>query len=91
MSLGVSAYKVVGAGHCYSVRRRDPWQPCERPPPGTITLKHFCGILTDPLLVLKGEEGMGKSQAQNGSKQQATCNASTLCVELHASNCPCPC
>ena len=28
---------------------------------------------------------MGKNQAQNGSKQQA--NATTLCEELHASNC----
>ena len=33
MSLGVGAYKVGGAGQCSSMRRRYPWQPCERPPP----------------------------------------------------------
>ena len=33
MSLGVGAYKVGGARQCSSMRRRYPWQPCERPPP----------------------------------------------------------
>ena len=33
MSLGVVACKVGGAGQCSSVRRRYPWQLCERPPP----------------------------------------------------------
>ena len=33
MSLGIGAYKVGGAGQCFSMRRRYPWQPCERPPP----------------------------------------------------------
>ena len=40
MSLGVGAYKVGGAGQCTSMRRRYPWQPCERPPPGTVTLNN---------------------------------------------------
>ena len=33
MSLGVVACKVGGAGQCSSVRRRYPWQLCERPSP----------------------------------------------------------
>ena len=40
MSLGASAYKVGGAGECSSMRRRYPWQPFERPPPGTVTLNN---------------------------------------------------
>ena len=61
MSLGVGAYEIGGAGHCSSMRRRYPWQPCKRPPPGTIAL---CTYLAHP-----HEEGRdGKNQAQNGSK-----------------------
>ena len=33
MSLGFGAYKVGGSGQCFSMRRRYPWQPCERRPP----------------------------------------------------------
>ena len=40
MSLGIGAYKVGGAGQCSSMRRRYPWQPCEQPPPGTVTLNN---------------------------------------------------
>ena len=40
MSLGTGAYKVGGAGKCSSMKRRYPWQPCERPLPGTITLNN---------------------------------------------------
>ena len=50
MSLGVGAYEVGGAGHYSSMRRRYPWQPCEWSPPGIIALKHFSGIVIDPVL-----------------------------------------
>ena len=72
MSLGIfsGAYKVGGARQCSSMRRRYPWQPCEQPPPGTVT-EQFSGILTDqylPSLYLKREEGMGKTKAQTGTQ-----------------------
>ena len=38
MSLGAGAYKVGGAGQCFSMRRRYPWKPFGQPPPGTVTL-----------------------------------------------------
>ena len=64
MSLGVGAYKVGGAGQCSSMRRRYPWQPCEQPPPGTVTLNNSVEYLPTQYLpspYLKREGGMGKN------------------------------
>ena len=88
MSLGIGAYKVVGAGQCSILRGRYPWQPCERPPPGTITLNNSVEYLpTNTYLALssRGREGKEKLKQKIARKQQAI--ATTLCKELQASNC----
>ena len=88
MSLGVGAYKVGGAGQCSSMRRRYPWQPCEQPPPGTVTLNNSVEYLPTQYLpspYLKREEGWEKPKHKLARKQQAI--ATTLCEELQASNC----
>ena len=88
MSLGAGAYKVGGARQCSSMRKRYPWQPCERPPPGTVTLNNSVEYLpTNTYLAhtSRGRAGWEKTKAQNGLKQQAI--ATTLCEELQASNC----
>ena len=88
MSLGVDAYKVGGAGRCSSMRRRYPWQPCERPPPGTVTLKiqwnTYRPILIWPITQEGGRDGK-KPKHKKARKQQAI--ATTLYEELQASNC----
>ena len=53
MSLSVGAYKVGGAGQCSNMRKRYPWQPCERPPPN------------QKLLVL--QKGGASEQGWNGT------------------------
>ena len=66
MSLGVGAYKLGGAGQCSNMRRRYSWQPCERPPPGTITLNDSVEYLpTNTYLAhtSRGGGGMGKNQS----------------------------
>ena len=88
MSLGTGAYKVGGAGQCSSMRRRYPWQPCERPTPGTVTLKNSVEYLpTNTYLAhnSRGREGWDKPKHKKVRKQQAI--ATTLCEELEASNC----
>ena len=85
MSLGAGAYKVGGAEQCFSMRKRYPWKPFGRPPPGTVTLRksveylptntQAMTYLTGPDLKRKG--GMGKTQHKMASKQQAI--ATTLC------------
>ena len=77
MSLGVGAYKVGGAGQCSSMRRRYPWQPCERPPPGTITLNNSVEYLpTNTYLAhtSRGREGWEKTKAQTGTQTASYCN-----------------
>ena len=62
----------LNSGHC-STMRRYPWQPCEWPPPGTITLKQFSGILIDPLLTWPiPEEGGREGWQKPSTKQQQT-------------------
>ena len=89
MSLGVGAYKVGGAGQCSSMRRRYPWQPCERPPRGTITLNNSVEYLpTNTYLALTSRRREGwekKPKHKMVRKQQAI--ATTLYEELQASNC----
>ena len=77
MSLGVGAYKFGGAGQCSSMRRRYPWQPCERPPPGTITLNNSVEYLpTNTYLAhtSRGREGWEKTKAPNGTQRASYCN-----------------
>ena len=77
MSLGVGAYKVVGAGQCSSMRRRHSWQPCERLPPGTVTLNNSVEYLpTNTYLAhtSRGREGWEKTKAQNGTQTASYCN-----------------
>ena len=84
MSLGIGDYKVGGAGQCSSMRRRYPWQPCERPPPGTVTLNNSVEyLLTNTYLALtsRGREGWEKQKHKMARKQQAI--ATTLCEELN--------
>ena len=88
MSLGIGTYKVGGARQCSSMRRRYLWQPCERPPPGTITLNNSVEYLpTNTYLALssRGREGKEKLKQKIARKQQAI--ATTLCKELQTSNC----
>ena len=90
MSLGVGAYKVGGAGQCSNMRRRYPWQPCERPPPGTVTLNNSVEYLpTNTYLAhtSRGREGWEKPKHRKARKQQQQAIATTLCEELQASNC----
>ena len=79
MSLGTGAYKVGGAGQCSSMRRRYPWQPCEQPPPGTVTLNNSVEYLpTNTYLALtsRGREGWEKTiEAQNGTQTASYCNS----------------
>ena len=65
MSLGAGAYKVGENGQCSNTRRY-PWQPCERPPQGTVTLP------TNTYLALRhrGREGWEKHSTKMASKQQ---------------------
>jgi len=75
MSIGED--KVCGPGQCTSMRRRYPWQPCERPPPGTVTLNNSVEYLptnTYLALTLRGREGSGKTKAQNGMQTTSYCN-----------------
>ena len=88
MSLGVGTYKVGGARQCSSMQRRYLWQPCERPPPGTITLNNSVEYFpTNTYLAYtsRGREGWEKPKHKLACKQQAI--ATTLCKELQASNC----
>ena len=88
MTLGAGAYRVGGAGQCSSMRRRYAWQPCERPPPGTVTLNNSVEyLLTNTYLAFpsRGREGWEKPKHKMTRKQQAI--ATTLCEELQASNC----
>ena len=88
MSLGVGAYNLGGAGQCSSMRRKYPWQPCERPQPGTITVNDqylpIRPILTWPIPQKGGRDGI-KPKHKMARKQQAI--TTTLCKELQASNC----
>ena len=85
MSLGGSAYKVGGAGQCSSMRRRYPWQPCEWPPPDTITLNNSVEYLpTNTYLKREGGRDGKKPKHKMARKQQAI--ATTLCEELQTRN-----
>ena len=71
MSLGVGAYNLGGAGQCSSMRRKYPWQPCERPQPGTITVNdsvEYWPTNTYLAHTSKGREGWDKTKAQNGTQ-----------------------
>ena len=88
MSLGVAAYKVGGAGQCSSMRRRYPWQPCERPPTRHRHTEQISGVLpTNTYLayISRGREGWEKLKHKLARKRQAI--ATTLCEELQASDC----
>ena len=83
--MGIGAYKVGGVGPCSSMRRRYPWQPCERPPPGTVTLSNSVEYLLTNTYLTKREGGMGKTKAQNGTQTTSYCNNTLQRTE--ASNC----
>ena len=90
MSLGVGVYKVGGAGQCSSMRRSYPWQPCERPPQGTVTLTNSVEYLPTNTYLAHTSRGRKKMDGKKpkykmARKQQAI--ATTLCEELQASNC----
>ena len=88
MSLGIAAYKVGGAGQYSNMRRRYPWQPCERPPPGIVTLNNSVEYLPNNTYLAhtsRGREEWKKNKAQKAHKQQAI--ETTLCQDLQASNC----
>ena len=81
--MGIGAYKVCGAWQCFSMRRRYPWQPCELPPPGTVTLNYSVEyLLTNTYLALtsRGREGWEKQKHKMSRKRRAI--ATTLCEEL---------
>jgi len=78
MSLGIGAYKVSGVGQSSRMKRmRSPWQPCERPAQGTVTLNNAVEYLPThylPSPYLKREGGMGKPKAQTGTQTASYCN-----------------
>ena len=77
MSLGIGAYKVGGARQCSSMKRGYPWQPCERPLPGTVTMNNSVEYLpTNTYLAhtSRGREGWEKTKAQNGMQTASYCN-----------------
>ena len=83
MSLGVGAYKVGGAGQCSSMRRRYPWQPCERPPPGTVTLNNSVEYLPTQYLPSPHQEG-----GRDGKNQSTNWHANSKLLQQHfAKNC----
>ena len=83
MSLGVGAYKVGGAGQCSNMRRRYPWQPCERPPPGTITLNNSVEYLPTQYLPIPYQEG-----GTDGKNQSTNWHANSKLLQEHfAKNC----
>ena len=88
MSLGVGAFEVGGAGQCSSMRRRYPWQPCERPPPGTVTLNNSVEYLPTQYLPSPHQEGGrdGKKPKHKLARKQRAIET-TFCEELQASNC----
>ena len=72
MSLGAGAYKVGEKGQCSSTRRY-PWQPCERPLQGTVTLNYSVEYLppnTYLTLRHRGRESWEKYSTKMESKQQ---------------------
>ena len=83
MSLGIGAYKVGGAGQCSSMRRRYPWQPCERPPPGTVTLNNSVEYLPTQYLPSPHQEG-----GRDGKNQSTNWHANSKLLQQHfAKNC----
>ena len=55
--------KLVEPGNALAMRRRYPWQPCERPPPGTVTLNNSVEYLptnTNLALTSGGRKGWEK-------------------------------
>ena len=83
MSLGVGAYKVGGAGQCSSMKRRYPWQPCEQPPPGTVTLNNSVEYLPTQYLPSPYQEG-----GRDGKNQRTNWHANSKLLQQHfAKNC----
>ena len=79
------------------MRRRYPWQPCERPPPGTVTLNNSVEYLpTNTYLAntSRGRKGgMGKTKA-HGTQTVSYCNntlqrTASRQLRIQASRCPC--
>ena len=52
MSLGAGVLRIGGAGQSCGKKRRYPWQPCKRPPLGTVTLNHSLEYLP-PMLTCR--------------------------------------
>ena len=92
MSLGTGAYKNGGARQCFVMKRRYLWQPCERPPPGTVTLNNSVKyLLTNTYLALPstGREG-GREGGRDGRDGRDGRNQSTNWhsnSKLFAKNC----
>jgi len=85
--LGIVACNVGGAGQCFSMRmRRYPWQPCEWPPLGTVTMNNSVEYLLTQYLPSPNlkREGWEKPRHKLAGEQQAI--TTTLCEELQASN-----
>ena len=81
--MGIGAYKVGGVGPCSSMRRRYPWQPCERPPPGTVTLNNSVEYLPTQYLPSPHQEG-----GRDGKNQSTNWHANSKQLQQHfAKNC----
>ena len=90
MSLGTAAYKVGGATQCASMRRRYPWQPCEQPLPGTVTLSNSVEYLPTNTYLAHTSKGREGGRDEKKPKHKMACKqrsiATPLCEELQASN-----
>ena len=77
--------RLVEPGSALARGSRCPWQPCERPPRGTVTLKHSVEYLptnTYQALTYKKRGRVGRNKHSTASKQQATnmFNKDSLCA-----------
>ena len=87
MSLGIGAYKVGGAGQCSNMQRRYPWQPYERPPPGTVTLNNSVEYLPTNTYLAHTSRGREGGVGKNQSTERHANNNSKLLQEHFAKNC----
>ena len=68
---------------CSSMRRRYPSQPCERPPPGTVTLNNSVEYLRTQYLPSPHQEG-----GRDGKNQSTNWQANSKQLKQHfAKNC----
>ena len=92
MSLGAGAYKVGGAGQCFSTRKEISMATLQAAPTRHCHIELFSGILTNQYLVILGPElkregRVGKKKTEKKWQASNKAIANTLCKDLQARNC----